>query len=480
MVTKTTTAMSESLQVLRRSIAFGSSFSHSAVRVTRHLLEARSPTWLIIALIVLDTTSREIIFRTPLYENATLSQPALRLQGAIVGVGIILLAAYAAIRCVRARVRVFPRFVFEWAAASMIALAATGALVGFANRNETVYVLGDTYKLAVVPLTCFATITLVPDLKAALRVITWVVVTGAAGALLLAGQYFESIVKGQSTYGKALPSLFVLIYLLVVLGERRERWQKTLILTTAAGSVLALVFLSLIRTGWIVAAIATGCVTALFPRRLVKILAGLIVAATVFAGLVFVAARPVETKVASSLYAEVAQRVSDLRGLDRTEVAGTVGASSAGERRIEVEDSLADLTAAGPVAFIVGRGNGAEYPTVLPVVDPTTEPEHRHQIHVTWISALYRTGIPGLVILVALVAGAIGTAWRGLKIARGDTRAFRGQAILASWITASAVGLTSVYGLIGEPIWGIALGLLGVMTRSHRHLLDGPDRLASD
>lgn len=463
--TEGTPAMSPSLEIFRHSPNLRRRRLRPKVGVVQRLLEPRGSAWLIIALIVLDSMSREIIFRTPLYKNATLSQPALRLQGAIVGVGIMLLATYAAIERLRARGNSFPRFAFEWAATGMLGVAVIGAVVGYVNRHQTVYVLGDTYRLLVVPLTCFATVVLVPNLKAALRVLDWLVLTGAVGAVLLAAQSFEAIAHGESTYGKGVPSLFVLVYFLVALSQRNARWCQNFLLAVAVLGVLVLMFLSLVRTAWLVAVLAIACVTVIFPRRLSSVLAQLVLGGAIVFALLFLLYRPFTTKVAPSIRAEVVQRIDDFRGLDNTGDSD-IGSSSADERRIEVQDAIADLSAGGSFAFVVGRGSGAEYPTVLPTVDPTTRPGHRHQIHVTWVSALYRTGLAGLTILVVLVLTAISTAWRGLKVARRHAGALRAQAVLASWITASAVALTSVYGLIGEPIWGIALGLLGVVTRS--------------
>ena len=273
----------------------------------------------------------------------------------------------------------------------------------------------------------------------------------------------QALLGGDSTYGNGSPSLLLLVFLVLSLALvwNSASLFRQLGAVSAVLCVLVLSFLSLYRASWLVTAAAILLIAIAFTRQALVAYAKLVGLASVLA--LLAVAAPISHDVISEIGAQVDQRFTDLTGSSGAPQDGMT--SSVEERRIEIQDSLADLYDSRPLAYFIGRGSGAEYPTVLYVPDPTTEPGFRHQIHFTWVSVLYRSGAVGLVIVVALVVLANWAAWRGLsRVGRHGHRRVA-WAVVAVWVTTSTIGLSTAYGLVGELVWGVMLGILGVLLR---------------
>src|SRR5439155_2471477 len=143
---------------------------------------------------------------------------------------------------------------------------------------------------------------------------------------------------------------------------------------------------------------------------------------------------------APSIVAQLEQRAADVVSGPPEASGGSVLASSLSVRRVEAEEALVDLQSGGLPAILIGRGNGAEFPSFLPIVDPTTRSGYHHQIHITWISVLYRNGLIGLLIVIGLVVFALRAAWRGAASSLNDEHNQRLTfGVPAIWILASTV-----------------------------------------
>jgi O-antigen ligase/polysaccharide polymerase Wzy-like membrane protein len=434
---------------------------------------ARAPQSILIGLLLLDAFSREVIFRTPLYLNAAFSQPALRLQGLIVGVALLTLSAHVfRLRWLSGRLR-FPILKFELLAVAMLGVAVIGAIVGLFYRNQWSYVVGDSYRLLVVPLAAFLTVELVRDVSAVRSVLIAYVLAAAFGSLLLGFDAARAVASGVSTYGLGVPSLLLLVFLLVTLTMQARTVQQQILVAANTTFVLLLSLVSLVRTSWGLTALAVGFVAIIQPRRALPRVAVVGAMTAVILGAVLLA-RPGSDGNVTAIIDQAGRRLGDAldpRLAPEQTMPGSsvlMLSSSLDLRRVEVREALTDLATAGPLAFLTGRGSGAEYPSALPIVDPTTKPGFRHQIHMTWVSILYRSGLIGFVLVVALVALVTWTAWNGLARAiRGGSPDKPLWAVIAVWMTVSAVGLTTVYGLIGDLTWGVMIGLLGVLARTN-------------
>lgn len=422
----------------------------------RHQLRGVEP---VAAILAIDVATREVLQRSALFTDATFSQPALRAQGALTGVAVMLALAYLLLRrradvlAALAARDTLSRVVF-----AMVPAAVFFALVGFLRGNDLVFVVGDTYKVLVVPAVFLVTAVCVRG-GAGLRkrVLALYVVVAALAAALLAGTFAGAIAEGRSTFGLGAPPTVLLASLVAFLAvaPRRSR-RMTLVACAALLVLLVMALLSLSRGYWIVAAGSLLAGAVLAPRELrVRGVLVLVIMGFAVAGASMVLPRD------SYVVTQVRARVDDLTGRTTgppTMVPPKDVVNSVDERRWEVSDALThQWREGGWPAEIVGMGSGAEYPTALPRIEGTSRAGYRHQLHVTWVTAWFRWGLAGFALLVAAVAAACLAAARGLRGSSGSDRIL--WATLVIWFVVSAVGLVNAYGFFGEISWAVMLGL---------------------
>jgi hypothetical protein len=449
--------------------------------------------WLVIGLIGVDVVSREILFRTPLYQDAAFSQPAIRLQGAITGLAVFLALMYVIVRIAKVPGRAvrFPGSAFEFALVLLLPLAVIGFIVGYFEGNQLSYLLGDTYRLGLVPCISFIVVQLTATRAAALRVLVAFAIAGALSSSLVLIGDVRALAACASAYARGEPNLLLLVVILAALGSRvftTHDW-RFYALAAVGGLTLFLSFVSLGRTSWGTSVLVLLLTLLVFRTAALRGLLAVGAFAAVAIGLVLlplpICARPAEPQATSGptgsespaptertthvtappLAVQLEQRVGDLVRGNAESSSEAISASSLVVRKVEADEAIRDLARLGPVGFITGRGNGAEFPSSLPIVDPTTRPGQHHQIHVTWVSVLYRNGLLGLSVVLFLVVAALRTAWRALVVSRRQRLDVVASVAIAMWLLASTVALTTVYGLIGDFSWGVVFGLLGAIVR---------------
>ena len=418
---------------------------------------ARPYGWVVLAVALIalvDVGARSLLEETPLFVNATYSQPALRVHGAIVGVSVFLLLAVVAWRTVR-RTRTLALDPLDKAVAALVPLALVGAGLGLARGHKLVFVLGDTYKVLIV-VAAYALV----RLMAASRVdyervfVAVAAVAACAGAIQLV-KIASRLFEGTTLNSVGTPPIAALALALAVLAFGRWGDQRRgLVLTMGVGVLLMINFLSLVRGLWIVSLVLVLLAVAMAPRRMLgrAVLPGVALYGAIF---VLVVVSP------SAVGSELRYRIDELAGSG--DVASTLvppddPVDSVDERLWEARDATAELSSGGPLAYAVGRGAGAEYPTPLERFENTSSEGYRHHIHITWVSVLYRNGVVGLAVLCAIIGIAIAgiaTAFRRERSAPARTRVVRAGVLL--WLTGSALSLTYAYGFFGEVSWGIVL-----------------------
>ena len=423
------------------------------------------PPAIIIAVVVFDGGVSELVVSSPLYQNATFSQAALRLQAVFVAAALLcalLLALFDRGHALPALGRLKP---FEVAIVALAPLAAAGALVGLLMHNDLVYLVGDSYRLAIVPFGWLMVVWLVRDRRGIRAVLLSLVLVALLGLLFSLWRVLEAFAGGTTTYGIGVGSAPLLVIVgLLVLTYKTLSPARTALVTSTVVLALTLNLLSLSRNQMLGALVAIVAFAVLVGRRGARAL-GVLAVSAVAAGLLAVVAIPgVATQLDGMV--DAAQRRVQAIGQD---VGGTSPTeNSISERGTEARDSFADLQREGVVGVFVGRGTGALFPTGLNPAGAQGVPAgSRHHIHITWASVLYRSGLVGLIVLALLVLGAITEAWRGARRARGPDDALMWGTV-ALWLVVTAVALNFAYGLVGELVWAIMLGLLSSLARLDR------------
>jgi hypothetical protein len=410
-----------------------------------------------IFLLLLDVGLRSILEQTSLYVSATYSQPALRAEGVVVGTALFGALAVALYRQLRSRSwssLVWLRLsLLDKLVLALAILAVSGAVIGDLNGNKQLFVLGDTYRILVVPAAYFVIRITAARADAWHSLIIGAFVVGLGVAAVQCVKILERIAHGQWLNGVGSPPLITLAVLLAVLAFASLTWRRYVVTCAAFLAVTGLILLSLTRGLWIVAVVMIVAATALGRMRgMVRILLPTAVVATAAVALAVTST----TVVGRQLHARLRDVIKEEHA--SMSLLPVPPATSVDERQIEANDAIADEQTHGPAAFVIGRGSGAEYATALPRIETTSSDGHRHQIHVTWVSLIFRYGFIGLALVLAIIGVASRLAIRALRRSRGEERI--APAALCLWLLGTTLALTNSYGFLGELAWGIVLAVI--------------------
>jgi hypothetical protein len=413
---------------------------------------------------VLDIGVTAIVEQTSLYVNATFAQPALRVQGAAVGIVVFSLAVVVVlVGLSRAYVR---DRVIEWTwldigMASIVPLAVVGAAIGLVNANKPVFIVGDTYKLLVVSAAyCVVRVTCRHRHEAE-KLFVGIAVLALAVGVLQAVKILSRLAEGAQLNGVGAPPLIGLAGALAATALWQTSWRRRWATATALAAMLLLTFLSMTRGLWVVMAVMVLAAVLAAPHAMVR-RAGppFLLTALLMATLVAVPT-PVSAQLQNRLSEVTRQGPAVATLMPPADLV-----SSLDERRWEIQDSLVELSRHGMVAAVFGRGSGAEYPTALDRIEDTSDEGHRHQIHVTWVSVLYRHGILGLLVLVGVLSAAAIGLLRAVRRAGGFGPDLTGIVLLGLglWLLGAAIDLTDAYGFFGDVAWGVLLAVTALVS----------------
>lgn len=399
--------------------------------------------------------------KTSLYVNATYSQPALRAQGAAMGFTLLVTLVGAIIWGLfkGSPIKATP---LDRLVAGLGGLALLCAAVGAARGNQLVFIAGDTYRILVVVGAYGIVRILACEVEDGTRVVVALGTVAACATALQAVEVVRIILGAGNLNGAGHPPLILLAILLALvatgsLTHRRMRWCGL-----AVVAVVGMCALSLTRGIWVATAVAVAvalsCRAGASTIRVARyvLLPGVVVA---------VVASIAVGAVSPGVAAQFSARVDELRGDDGvvTLQPAMDTVSSVDERLWEVRDSVDFLWELGPTAWALGAGLGGEYPTALDRIENTSREGQRHQIHVTWVSVLFRQGVLGLGYLVVLLVS-IGVVLVRAAIRQPDGVEAWVPLALLIWLSAEVLALTNAYGLFGQVAWGICLGAIGTMS----------------
>jgi len=419
------------------------------------------------AVIIWFFATESIIGSRYFHMDWALSQFIVRLQGVVPGAIFGLMAAYLVLfRRHRWRRGLLPHEL--WLVVFLI-LGFFSGLIGLIRGNDLVYLLGDTFKYALFPLTYFTVVSASRTIKSRIWMFRTLVAIGLAyNIAALVMQSFNFLVSSRATLGRGMDFLSW-IYVLLVLAHWKVsrhrttgRWWYILL----AVLVILAGILSLERRDWLFVLVSILAV-AWISRSKVYATFNLVVVIVVLAALSATLALVFSEQFNAS-WGFVARRVEFTfdtdQGLDPSSRNRLTEIQLAGEHAIE---------SGGVGNFVLGMGSGAEYYSPTSVSASSNRlgaPSSGllHQIHNTYFSVLFRMGIVALIVLILFLVSLMSrTYWhlrslrRGMVAGRLQVERFLFTATLFLFLLiTAAVEWNVAYG-VGNVQVGIVLGLLG-------------------
>jgi hypothetical protein len=342
--------------------------------------------------------------------------------------------------------------------------AAAGLVVGLLNQNGPIYLVGDTYKLLLMPALYVLVRLLVKasEVRPVLAAVVWcefvcTTLVLSLERLLTAGEGHLERLGG--------PSMLPFIYFLVLfIHEQRpqKRMRYLLLLTTCVFAVA----ITASRRCWITALVI--CVLLALTEnkgRLVRATTQIVASACVVSALV--ALFPVTRSLAQAMISD------SLSKLHETYVGGRLGQSGL-QKLYEVNRSLDGTVRSGRlVPTILGNGSGAQFTDWWaaqggPGVQVYAETDYRiHNIHNTYSSALFRMGLIGLGVLLVFVTIVLRVLFRLNSAQGGLPKEYRltVEVLLLFFTVTFLLDMNSIYCVIGEYYAGVLFGLIGVLDR---------------
>lgn len=394
---------------------------------------------------------------------ARISQEAQRAHALLVGGQLIIFTVIALIKWNSnqkfTNFRIKPSFENKLIAFFLIAnILAT--LIGYADKNKLIFIVGDSYKLLVIPLAYFLVITTMEKSDIG-YLMGWTVVAHFGGAMVLISQRLMSAINYDPVrFGG--PNLLPLIYfmLLSIHHDRRRRILYLLcalinlliiLLTFSRRAVLSIVIIILLV---LATEKGVGKLTIGLKRTLSF---GLICVLTLIGIMIMTE----YTGWGRVLIKDINSKVNDTYTLGVREESASYRLSESWKtiENYKKSDSL--------VRWVIGFGNGAEY--VPEKLDRQYAKTNYlvHNIHNTYATVFFRMGILGLILFIMFI---VSTSWymiRLLRIKNGLSDRERDivRVIFIMFITTVLVENNTIFTFIGDMYWGILFGIIGLLLK---------------
>lgn len=331
-------------------------------------------------------------------------QPLIRLQGFLPGLFILSCFLY-----IWSRRPLKLRFGYEKALLAILALDVLWLFVGLINQNNLIYTLGDTYRLAVVPLVCFSCLLFYrPGLSvnSIAKILFYLL---CFLFLVEFGLQLASVIIRQRPIIFSVDSFIVPLTFLLL--KNKKRWYEWLFLLACAASAL----ISLKRTNWVilVCIILFWIIIEIILKAPWRRLLGQLTKLT----LVLMAVMAIIMIIWPGLWSN---SVADLKA--RWYVTGLQDSSTVA-RYAETEAALWQMRLeGGPLVWLWGFGNGASwknefYPGIWDLQYPLQiqADAATHHIHNTFGAFIFRTGLIGLLLYLYFYFDFNKQVWRILR-----------------------------------------------------------------
>jgi hypothetical protein len=411
--------------------------------------------------------------------HAVNMQLGLRLQAALIGGPVIVSAAVIAVRALRLGELRRPRFLFEWMLGGFVLVAASSLIVGLWQRNPIWYVLGDSYRWLVTPAAYVVLHRHLDERRFWLCFLTLIsieVVTDLAWGVLR---------LSREVYRIAPPYLLPVAVALIGMacGSPRRPWTRALGVASYLFVALFVALTSLARAHWVaLGAVAVLAVLATRTRALASlarpsllflVVAALTVAAPAGRERLERASRQAWTRAARTDVAVPWASLSATPQRPGVAPRGPVITESLQIRVFEAANALRELASScGPGAYVLGCGAGAFFrdPALRITRGHFEGGGRQHNVHITLVNVLFRTGALGLAVFTGFVAGLVWVLYgmdRGASATK-DRQSDFALRVYRVLLPASIMLSFSRFDFVGELSWAIQFAWLGWLMRRVR------------
>lgn len=416
------------------------------------------------ALIAVNFVGWEIIKRTPIFVSTTISQQALRVHGAISGSILLILTCLLFGRfCLRGS-RTFHLYGFEKYVFVLLLVDLIALMVGLVRRNAAVFLIGDTYKFAVIPLAYFCT-TQTLKTREAEKLFIFILVLETVVTLESFLFYVIRLAAGVYERAPQHPvSLLALIFFLVTLTSEGQLSRKRRITYWSLLLVIGIIaLLSQARTLWVQILLCPFILLLIERKPLV------IKSVFKFAVCILILLIPILIYI-SSITQELGQRVTGTLELVRD--AWDLAPALSGDRRVvETKSALNHYAESSNILnLLVGFGNGAEFYAPSAALGMGSRPGYKHHIHNGYLSLFFRMGITGLTAFLLFAFSALRSMY---AVARHHDEKMPAAYLIMSkvifvYLAATLLEFITIYSFIGDIKWGVLLGLFRSVSPNHQ------------
>jgi hypothetical protein len=339
-----------------------------------------------------------------------------------------------------------------------VVLGGVTMLVGIARGNSIGYVLGDTYKFALIPITYWVCVEVVSQPHQRQFLWKFLMISGLVVSIVgMLIQFYKFAIGWRYRLGKDVDLFALAAFVLLYLSSARKMTKRLSLLAIALLVIGAVV--SLQRRDWLFVILVWGFAALIKKGWSRARLIWLTLISCVLLLLGFLFLRLALPGVLEGATMHLERRLAFTFEGDEPD-------SSVGRRLDEIEYVVQEFQDASPIYLLIGLGQGAEF------YDPVSgkagsQAELVHNIHNTYVSVIFRTGIIGLLLTAGFVFLSLKLAYDCARHARRD-QSVSGKVFLQAaliYLLVSFIVSWNVAPSIGEVHIAVIIGLVASTRR---------------
>lgn len=420
--------------------------------VKRELSSARFIPYILIAV---NFVGWEIIKRTSIFTSPTISQQALRLHGAIAGSMLLIFTSILFARFCLKGSGTFQLYNFEKYLFILLIVDLMAFMVGLAHQNAIIFLIGDTYKFAVMPLAYFCTAQTL-KLKDAQKLFVFIIILETVVTLESFIFYIARLAMGiyERSPQHSISLLALIFFLIILTSKKRLLLKKRFVYWILLLIIGITSMLSQARTLWVQIILCPFILLLIERKRLV---AKSISKLAIYALILLI---PLLLSF-SNITHELGQRVTGTFALIRA--AREISPILSADRRVSETKSTLNKFAESPniLNFLVGFGNGAEFYAPTSALGMGSKPGYKHHIHNGYLSLFFRMGLVGLSAFLIFSFSTLKSIYLISKHGNGKPPPEHMQIsnVMFVYLAVTLVEFLTIYSFIGDIKWGVLLGL---------------------
>ena len=406
------------------------------------------------ALIAVNFVGWEVIKRTPVFVSPTISQKALRVHGVIAGSMLLIFTCILIVRFCLAGKRVFKINPFEKYLFLLLIVDLMAFVVGLIRHNALVFLVGDTYKFAVIPLAYFCT-TQTLGTRDAKKLFLFIIILETAVTLESFSVYAVRLAVG--IYGRTPEhsiSLLAFVFFMVSLTSNDQLSRRRRNIYSAILVMIGITaMLSRARTLWLQVFLCPF-ILLLVERKTVVIRS--LFRPAVFALVLLIPLSLFVGAMYRNVIGELGLRIGETLKLLRT--TEQASAALSGDRRVVETKAALDVYLESPniLNFIAGMGNGAEFYAPSAALGMGSRPGYKHHLHNGYVSLFFRMGVVGLTLFLLFAFSMLRSMYVDIKHRHAGLIISR--VIFVSFVL-TLMELMTIYSFVGDIKWGVLFGL---------------------